>query len=835
MSIARSTAAAVAVARRVGRVRHSAVVPAATTHRHTRPLSTSTSTPAPPYVPTRSQRQAGAASSSPAYFASADHEQDAKAVKDIFDAPAGAAAAAATASSSGAPTSGLFGSPSLPDPSAFVPLAQRTLVRAQLLVSRIVSAPANGDGEMRKVVKNLDRLSDLLCSVIDLAELVRNAHPSDAWRDAANEAYEGLCGFMNVLNTHTGLYDVLRRVLDDDSLRGALSPEALAVATTFLRDFEKSGIHLPSAQREKFVTLSDDILILGRAFMQGESTPDAQPSAADTQPVRFEREWFTGVHSNLLAALEKSPALLASSQSSQICLIPALATWEFPTILRYATNADARRVAYNALNTSGRSNVDVLERLLRRRAELAKLTGYTSYGQMTLGDKMAQNPDNVDKFLRALESHHRPMALSKIDELRALKGADLDAWDRDFYAEQYMRNRARWQSGSHSPISSFFSVGNVFSGLSQMLSSLYGIRLRPSAMQPGESWNDDVVKLEVVEEDTAAASGETIIGTIYADLFSRPGKPPSAAHYTVRCSRRLDDDDAEGDFAFGRLDDGGQVDAAHGRPGGLASLLEVVDARSNPGRQGKYQTPIVVLVCDFVRPSNASGPSLLGWNEVETLFHEMGHAIHSMIGRTEYHNVSGTRCATDLVELPSILMEHFISSPAVIGLVAKHHSTGLALPYAELEKHLAYTKALDSLDTHHQILLALLDQAYHSERRDDRQFDSTREMNSLHSELGLLPYDARAAANHTWQGSFTHLFGYGATYYSYLFDRVLASRVWKQVFADAPLDRNAGERYKQELLKWGGGRDGWEMLTRLLRESDTLDMGKVGQWGIQGR
>lgn len=452
-------------------------------------------------------------------------------------------------------------------------------------------------------------------------------------------------------------------------------------------------------------------------------------------------------------------------------------------------------------------------------------------------------PENVDKFLRALESHHRPIALSKINELQSIKqhqkpGSQLQPWDRDFYSEQYLRNLTLSTPGSHTPISSFFSVGNIFSGLSKMLTSLYGIRMRPASMQPGESWNDDVVKLDVIEDDPSSATGETLIGTIYADLFSRTGKPPSAAHYTVRCSRRLDDDDADNDFVFGRLEGGISVDPAHGRPGGKASMLEVVEARSNPGRPGKYQTPIVVLLCDFVRPSNASGPSLLSWNEVETLFHEMGHAIHSMIGRTEYHNVSGTRCSTDLVELPSILMEHFISSPQVIELVARHHSTGLALPYEELSKHLKLTKALDSLDTHHQILLALLDQIYHSEKLDSQHgkaFNSTAEMNELHAQLGLLPHDKEASANHAWHGSFTHLFGYGATYYSYLFDRVLASRVWKQVFADNPLDRAAGERYKEELLKWGGGKDGWEMLGRLLNQHDSIDMETVGKWGLQGK
>ncbi|CAO1634326.1 unnamed protein product [Parajaminaea phylloscopi] len=786
----------------------------------------------------------------PTFFSSSHKDADAVTLQQLFDSSG--SPSVGTRSSPSAPT-GLFGHPSLPTPESFVPLAQRTLLRAQLLVHRIVTAPQNGEGEMRKVVKNLDRLSDILCSVIDLAELVRNAHPDPRWRDAANEAYEGLCGFMNILNTHTGLYNVLKEVLSDATLRRALSEEGLAVADVFLRDFERSGIHLPDRQREKFVELSDDILVLGRTFMQAgigldegasamQKGKDARPSAA-----RFQTAWLQKQSPNLLPTLMNSPALIKSSASNEVVLDPALATWEFPTILRYCTSEEARKTAFVAMNTSAKANVEVLEALLSKRAELAKLTGYQSYGQMTLGDKMAQRPESVDNFLHALEAHHRPLALRQMQKLQELKhgssrgkqtpqgSATLEAWDRDFYSEQYLRSLAFSTPGSQQPISSFFSVGNVFSGLSRMLSALFGIRLRPVSLQHGEAWDGDVYKLEVLEEDASSSTGESVIGTIYADLFSRPGKPASAAHYTVRCSRRIDDDDHDGDFLFGRLPDGSQVRREEGQPGRSAAPLEV-DGKPNPGRSGRYQLPIVVLLCDFVRPSR-EGASLLSWSEVQTLFHEMGHAVHSMIGRTEHHNVSGTRCATDLVELPSLLMEYFISSRPVVGLVAHHHSTGLPLPYEALQRHLATSvQALDELDTHNQILLALLDQRYHSETFSGK---STDEMAQLYSRLGLFsPEDTLSGQlsflrQQTWHSQFSHLFGYGATYYSYLLDRTLASRVWSKLFAHDPLNRDSGERYKEAVLKWGGGKEGWAMLTDLLGEREELSMSRVGDWGIE--
>lgn len=141
---------------------------------------------------------------------SPDAEADARLLRALFDAPEflSSLSSKRTDKKSSISSTGLFGSPSLTQPSAFIDLARRTLLRAQLLVSRIVSAPQHGVEEMKRVVRNLDRLSDLLCGVIDCAELVRNAHPNREWVEAANEAYEYLCGYMNVLNTHTGLYEV---------------------------------------------------------------------------------------------------------------------------------------------------------------------------------------------------------------------------------------------------------------------------------------------------------------------------------------------------------------------------------------------------------------------------------------------------------------------------------------------------------------------------------------------------------------------------------------------------------------------------------------------------
>jgi intermediate peptidase len=393
-------------------------------------------------------------------------------------------------------------------------------------------------------------------------------------------------------------------------LRATFSPEALSVAYVFLRDFEKSGIHLPEDQRAKFVSLSDEILVLGRSFLQDTS----QVASDDTLEIPL--EYLQGVPAPIMEALRN-----ATTYRNGTVLQLRKNSWEMQAVSKYAPDERARKIAHLGMNSGSAEQVNILERLLQRRGELAKLTGHESFAAMTLGDKMARKADNVRGFLSSLSKHHRPLAEVTLQQLKNLKEqqtsrGDFFAWDREYYSEHYMRQMT--YKSSTPPINGFFSVGTVFAGLSRLFERLYGISLRAAEVSQGEVWSEDVCRMDVVEEGK-------VIGAIYADLYNRNGKPTSAAHYTVRCSRRTDDDDHLGDFQYGRLDNGQTMAAQEGIE--LTKSLDVESVESSD-RPGRYQLPIVVLLCDFVRPTIKSGPSLLNWHEVETLFHEMGHAIH---------------------------------------------------------------------------------------------------------------------------------------------------------------------------------------------------------------
>ncbi|KAH9968610.1 mitochondrial intermediate peptidase [Russula dissimulans] len=692
---------------------------------------------------------------------------------------------------------GLFGQSSLVSPSSFQNLALATLIRAQLLTERIVRARQSRD-ELLKVVKNLDRLSDMLCSVIDLAELVRNAHPDPEWVRSANEAYEQLCEYMNVLNTHVGLYETLRDVLSDPSIVRTLSREAHQTALTFWRDFEKSGINLPPEQRDRFVSLSSEILVLGRQFLS-EASSSRPPAAIKPSELHGLKDFGLGSRLQLQSRFTQRDLLVyPGSPQAQM-------------IMRFAPGEEPRRKVYIAANSSAPDQIEVLEALLRTRGQLARLVGSDSFAHMALGDKMAKSPENVIQFLDTLLDHTRPHARQALHALQLRKQAHLNtdtlpiiqAWDRDYYCPPE-------PPAPPIPLPPL-TLGTIFQALSRLFESLYGVILRPVELSPGEAWHSDVKKLEVVDET------DGLLGWIYTDLFARRNKSSGAAHYTVRCSRRTDDDDEAGDLLSAEND---------------RQLTELSRDFEAGGRHripsGVFQLPVVVLMTEFSPPSTPSlGPAVLEWHEVLTLFHEMGHAMHSMIGRTEYQNVSGTRCATDFVELPSILMEHFLTSPRILSLFGASAAERVTDADADAVASNHHEDPCRNIDTYGQILLAMLDQTYHSRAALDPSFGSTTALAQLHDKRGIVPY----VPGTSWQTQFGHLFGYGATYYSYIFDRAIAARVWRELFVHDPLNRETGERYKKEVLRHGGGEDPWAMLGA--RGGDEQAMREVGRWRIQ--
>lgn len=434
--------------------------------------------------------------------------------------------------------------------------------------------------------------------------------------------------------------------------------------------------------------------------------------------------------------------------------------------------------------------------------------------------------ESVLRFLRALLGENKRGVEMEYSQLLEMKKSDnpesnenlnLHAWDRDYYLA-----RRKSQNGSTDQLTGnlreYFSLGTVIQGLSRLFSHLYGIRLVPREPGPGEIWNHDVRRLDVMDET------EGHIAVIYCDLFERPGKTPNPAHFTLRCSRRISEQEldelASEEHLFTTVEE--------------AATDGLCFARNAQGHL--MQLPTIALICDFQR-SSTQRPTLLSFRDVQTIFHEMGHALQSIFGRTSLQNVSGTRCATDFAELPSVLMEHFASSQPVLGLFARHWKTDAPLDYSLVAQEMSLERFSENTEIERQIIFSMLDQAYHSSLPLERDFNSTAVYHDVMARHATLPEPSET----TGQAFFGHLFGYGATYYSYLFDRAIAGKIWRDVFLRSRhglLDREAGEHFREQVLKWGGSRDGWRCVAGALGDESLAEggeaaMAKVGKWGVR--
>lgn len=658
--------------------------------------------------------------------------------------------------------------------------------RAQQMVEEILSSES--PEELKSVIRKLDILSDTICKVIDMVAFIRMSHPNPKFVRAAEQSHEAMFNFMNFLNTSVELHNLLEKVLGNPDIFKALSSEEKVVGQVLLSDFKKSGVNLEPLLRQKFVDYANQIIRSGHEFAAGVTEPF-------TDSLQFSTADVYGMDPSLVKSLKSFGGKISIPTSGPVCDLA----------LQTITDEEVRKELWLAQRSTSQGQKDMLKHFLQARAQLAGLTGRKSFAEYELSDKMAKSPDNVNRFLIDLIKRLHPRAKSQLDNLAKMKADNsksqicqqLQPWDRDYYYAKYMyAKRSKRKTADFLP--AYFSLGTVIQGLSRLFTSIYGIRFEPAETKPGEVWAGSVRKLNVVSET------EGRVGVIYCDLFQRIGKSPNPAHFTVQCSREILPNELHDDL--------------HNE----SSVITTSDG-------SRFQLPIIALICNFVR-NEEYGLCLLTFSELETLFHEMGHAIHSMLGRTKLHNVSGTRCATDFVELPSVLMEHFAASPKVLGLFARHYQTDEPLPIEALESHLYIQSLLNDADTYHQVLMSLLDQQLHSEVALDDNFDPGSIYYELEKQYGLFP----AQKQSSWYAQFGHLFGYGATYYCYLFDRAISDRIWHKLFKADPLSRQAGETFKNEVLAWGGSRDPWLCVARALNEpelerGDENAMLKIGE------
>lgn len=653
--------------------------------------------------------------------------------------------------------SGLFSIPELQRPSDFDRLTQEAIRNCNDLRNQVATALDSqlSDVAQSVLLHKLDDISKHVCNVIDAAELCRSVHIDPSWKEASNNSFSTLADFMSVLNADQNLYKALQKVTPTN-----------AQETRFVKllraEFERDGIHLNDEKRSAVRDLQNEITQLETSF--SENLLHARKLFAVEQMDAVLDVIPKHVLQTLDGAQYHGDTLQLNNNDSQI----------MQTLVKYSPDPLLRKQIYLEHHTAVPENLLVLDELVKARHELSVLQGFPSFADRNLVDKMAQSTEAVLSFLEtALSRNETPyradMTLLSQAKQKVEGTSELEPWDLSFYTD-LVKSR---NGDPEAAVSQYLTLPKCLEAMQILVEKLFGIEMKELEMAPSERW--DTLPGHAVDESRRLRKFEFVhsngqpLGTLLLDLFPRDGKYGHAAHFTIRCGCALNWEDSDTD----------------------------------------YQLPVVALVC------NLSAGTRLTHSEVETLFHEFGHSLHSLLSRATFQHMSGTRGAMDFVETPSHLLENFVWDPEFLRILAVDPESGRSVPDQVVSQLRKSRYDFASIERQNQILYALFDQQLFGVPLG---IDSTSLIGNLHDRYGV-PY---AKGTH-WHSRFGHLVSYGAGYYAYLYAQIFARDIWNHSFKGNSLSRRAGLDVWHKVLRFGGARDPEFMLTDLLGRPPVVD------------
>ena len=420
--------------------------------------------------------------------------------------------------------------------------------------------------------------------------------------------------------------------------------------------------------------------------------------------------------------------------------------------LQYSENRPLREQMYKAYinrgnNNDKNDNKKNITDIVKLRLEKAQLLGFDCYSNFVLDNTMAKNSTTVMDFLNNLWSYSLPKAKAEAVELQKImdkegKGEKLEAWDWWFYTEKLRKEKYNLEEDEIKP---YFKLENVREGAFAVANKLYGITL--TKLEGIPVYHPDVEVFEVKDADGSH------LGVFYVDYFPRPGKSGGAWMSNYR------------------------------------------------EQQGAIR-PLVCNVCSFTQPVGDM-PSLLTIDEVETLFHEFGHALHGLLTKCNYKGISGTNVVRDFVELPSQINEHWATEPEVLKMYAKHYQTGETIPDSLIEKILNQKTFNQGFMTTELLAAAILDMNLHN-LTDTQNLDVLAYEKEAMDKLGLIPEIAPRYRT-TY---FNHIIGgYAAGYYSYLWANVLDNDAFEAFKEHGIFDKKTADLFRNNVLEKGNSED----------------------------
>jgi Zn-dependent oligopeptidase len=624
-------------------------------------------------------------------------------------------------------------------PEALTAGCRGDIVRARAAADRLAALPAPRDAAAA-----LDAYDAALGALGDAgarASLCRNVHPDAAMRDAAERCESEIERAATELSLDRRLYDALASL----SASG-LDHAARHLLEKALRDFRRSGVDRDEATRVRVRQLRDELVAIGQEF--GRNIKD-DVRRLEVLPAELE-----GVPEDWLRARAPGPDGRVTVSTDNADYVP---------VVTYARSARVREALWRLYRLRGHpKNLDVLARMLARRAELARLLGYPSWAAYVAEDKMIGSDAAAAEFIakvsagaeRRMRRDHEELVAARRAEVPGADG--VPAWDSAYYQDRVKAERHRYDARLARP---YFEYRRAKEGVLAITGRLFGVTWRPAPDAP--RWHPEVEAYDLLEEGR-------LLGRVYLDMHPRDGKYKHYAQFS------------------------------------LAS-----------GQAGR-RVPEGALVCNFPRPGDA--PALLEHGDVRTLLHELGHLLHHVLGgHVRFASQAGVATEWDFVEAPSQLLEEWVWDPKVLATFARHVDTGEPIPAELVRRMRAADEFGKGLWVRQQMFYAAVSLELH--RRDPGALDPTRVVAEL--QEAYTPF--RHVDGTYFQLSFGHLDGYSAIYYTYMWSLVIAKDLFGAFRKDDLLDPEPAARYRRAVLEPGGSRPAAELVQAFLGRPFSFD------------
>lgn len=606
-------------------------------------------------------------------------------------------------------------------PAHFMPAATHWMEVAKQRQEAIVSNPEAPN--FNNTMEALEFAGVELGVVTSCFFNLNSAETSEEIQTIARDLSPMLTKFSNETLLNEGLFLRIKAVWESrDSEQ--LNSEQLRLLKETYEGFVRNGALLKGADRDALQSISETLSRAGLQF--GENV------LKETQS--FE---YTTTDSDLLEGLPEGVITAAAAAAQEKGLEGYWMGLDMPTyisVLKYAERRELREHYYRsyasrAAKDNEYNNEEVIKTLVNQRLAKAKLLGFESHAALTLSKRMAGTPQTVLSFLEDLKKLAKPAALKDIEDVEAFAqkhGANtpLQPWDFSFWSERLKKATLSLDDAILKP---YFKLEHVLEGAFEVAGRLFGLRFEKN---PNISvYHKDVDAYDVFDKNGA------FLSVFYTDFFPRSGKRAGAW---------------------------------------------MTSYRSMYQKEGTTVRPHISIVCNFTKPT-ASQPALLTFNEVTTLFHEFGHALHGMMAQGTYPSLTGTSVYWDFVELPSQIMENWCYQPEALKLFARHYETGEVLPSEYIERIVQSQQFMEGYATLRQLNFGFLDMAWHNATApfegtvEHFESQATAETQLFDKVEGTL---SSTAFSHIFQG------GYSAGYYSYK---------WAEV-----LDADAFERFEEE-------------------------------------